>query len=64
MGKKKSKKKVKKSCCGKYLKKGRHCSKCPALVKEACKLKTEEKAAAKKAKKKDKKKKKNKKKNS
>ena len=40
MGKKKGKKKVKKSCCGKYIKKGKHSSKCPVLVKKACKLKT------------------------
>jgi len=52
MGKKKSKTKVKKSCCGKYLKKSKYCSKCPAQIKEACKLKTEEKAAKKKGKKK------------
>jgi hypothetical protein len=62
MGKKNKKKKVKKSCCGKYLKKNKHCSKCPLNIKEACKLKTEKKtekkAAKKKAKKKDKKKKK------
>ena len=46
------KKKVKKSCCGKYLKKGKHCSKCPLQIKEACKRKSEKKAAKKKAKKK------------
>jgi hypothetical protein len=52
MGKKKGKKKLKKSCCGKYLKKNKQCSKCPALLKETCKLKTKEKIAKKKAKKK------------
>ncbi|MFP7754990.1 hypothetical protein ACLG6S_10120 [Thermodesulfobacteriota bacterium B35] len=34
MGKKK--KKAKKSCCGKYLKKGKHCSRCPVLIKKKC----------------------------
>ncbi len=43
MGKKKGKKK----CCGKYLKKGKHCSKCPLLIKEKCKKKAEKKAAKK-----------------
>jgi len=50
MGKKKNKK-AKKSCCGKYLKKGKHCSKCPVLIKKKCKQLTKEKAG-KKAKKK------------
>ncbi len=62
MGKKK-KKKVKKSCCGKYLKKGKHCSKCPVLVKAKCKQLSGESCKVgegkeKKAKKKKKKKKK------
>jgi hypothetical protein len=62
MGRKKGKKKVKKSCCGKYKKKGKHCSKCPLLIKKKCKLLTREKESAKKAKKKAKKKTKKKKK--
>ncbi len=62
MGKKKSVKKVKKSCCGKYQKKGKHCSRCPELIKAKCKKQTKEKAAKKKDKKKEKKKKKGKKK--
>lgn len=57
MGKKKRKKNVKKSCCGKYLKRGKHCSKCPLLIKNKCKLQAEGKGVTKKAKKKDKKKK-------
>ncbi|HHD64889.1 MAG TPA: hypothetical protein ENK96_11150 [Desulfobulbaceae bacterium] len=60
MGKKKGKTKVKKSCCGKYKKKGKHCSKCHLLNKKKCKLLTQEKKSAKKAKKKSKKKKKKK----
>ncbi len=57
MGKKK--KKAKKSCCGKYLKKGKHCSRCPVLIKAKCRQLSEEqgKAGGKKKKKKKKKKK-------
>ncbi len=58
MGKKK--KKVKKSCCGKYLKKGKHCSKCPVLIKAKCKQLSREQAGDGSKKKKKKKKKKNK----
>lgn len=57
MGKKKPKK-TKKSCCGNYLKKSKHCSRCPILVKEKCKALSKEKAAAKKKNKKKSKKKK------
>ena len=61
MGKKK--KKVKKSCCGKYLKKGKHCSRCPVLIKAKCRelARAQEKGKAGKKKKKDRKKKKKKK---
>ncbi len=67
MGKKKKKdKKIKKpkpKCCGKFRKKNKHCSRCPVLFREQCKLDTEssemskKKEDKKKAKKKDKKKK-------
>ncbi|HFQ90019.1 MAG TPA: hypothetical protein ENK27_08060 [Desulfobulbus sp.] len=59
MGKKK--KKPKKSCCGKYLKKGRHCSRCPVLIKAKCRELTREQEKGKAARKKKKKKKKDKK---
>lgn len=55
MAKKKTKK-TKKSCCGKYLKKGKHCSRCPILIKEKCKELTTEEVGSKKKKKKKKKK--------
>lgn len=55
MGKKKNKK-VKKSCCGKFLKKGKACSSCPVKLKSRCRKVTEAKAKAKKAKKAKKKK--------
>lgn len=45
MGKNKKKdKKIKKpkpKCCGKFRKKNKHCSRCPVLVREQCKLDTE-----------------------
>jgi hypothetical protein len=52
-----STKKVKPECCGKFIKKHKHCRRCPALLKEECKLETErlimgEKKAKKKKKKK------------
>lgn len=50
MGKKKQKK-AKKSCCGKFLKKGKACSNCPVKLKGRCRKLTEAKAKAKKAKK-------------
>jgi len=34
-------KKIKPECCGKFIKKHKHCSRCPALLKEECKLETE-----------------------
>ena len=57
MGKKKSK--VKKKCCGKYLKSGKHCKDCPLLIKESAPKKAKntdkKKAAGKKKKTKNKK---------
>jgi hypothetical protein len=45
MGKKKKKdKKIikpKPKCCGKFRKKNKHCSRCPVLFREKCKLDTE-----------------------
>ena len=45
MGKKKKKdKKIikpKPKCCGKFRKKNKHCSRCPVLFREQCKLDTE-----------------------
>ena len=34
-------KKSKPKCCGKFRKKGTHCSRCPVIFREACKLDTE-----------------------
>ena len=34
-------KKTKPKCCGKFRKKNKHCSRCPVLVREQCKLDTE-----------------------
>jgi hypothetical protein len=31
----KKKKKLKKRCCGKFLKEGKHCKNCPILLKES-----------------------------
>jgi hypothetical protein len=39
----KKKKKVKKKCCEKYLKSGKHCKRCPALGPLAGKKKTKKK---------------------
>ena len=52
-------KKIKPECCGKYKKKHKHCSRCPVLFKEQCKLETERSIMGKKKEKKkeDKKKK-------
>ncbi len=45
MGKKKKKDKkiikTKPKCCGKFRKKNKHCSRCPVLFREQCKLDTE-----------------------
>jgi hypothetical protein len=45
MGKKrknvKKAKKAKPKCCGKFRKKDKHCSRCPVLFREQCKLDTE-----------------------
>ena len=45
MGKKKKKDKKtikpKPKCCGKFRKKNKHCSRCPVLFREQCKLDTE-----------------------
>ena len=57
MGKKKRKnQKPKKKCCGKYLKKGKHCARCPVLLKEKCKKLTKKQQNKKKKNKKKKKK--------
>jgi hypothetical protein len=53
----KGKGKVKKQCCGKFKKSGKHCSKCPLLVRDKCMTLTEARDQGKKAKKKAKKKK-------
>jgi len=39
----KKKKKVKKKCCEKYLKSGKHCKRCPVLASLAGKKKTKKK---------------------
>jgi hypothetical protein len=41
MGKNKKIKKPKPKCCGKFRKKNKHCSRCPVLFREQCKLDTE-----------------------
>ena len=41
MGKNKKIKKTKPKCCGKFRKKNKHCSRCPVLFREQCKLDTE-----------------------
>ena len=33
-------KKAKPKCCGKFRKKGKHCSRCPVIFREQCKLDT------------------------
>jgi hypothetical protein len=41
-------KKTKPKCCGKFRKKNKHCSRCPVLFREQCKLDTERSEIAKK----------------
>ena len=41
MGKNKKIKKPKPKCCGKFRKKNKHCSRCPVIFREQCKLDTE-----------------------
>jgi len=53
----KKKKKLKKRCCGKFLKDGKHCPNCPLLIRESSpETGPERKKAGKKKKKKKKKK--------